>query len=636
MGEATDEILRILKERDVPATFFLLGDKITVHPGQVRAIYEAGHTIGTHSFSHEPSVHESRERVTEELNRTNALIEGLIGRSAVLYRPPFNLGMKPFEVTPPPGSSELWDWVYDAGYVPVGIDLDSDDWMAESFEEVLNEARTAIEQKRGRYYGVDQHVFLLHDDSFTAEALPEILTYIDEAGYEIVPLTRLLGMSYDEAMPVSSRTFEGVVTAIVLHVSRYALMTVLVLSLFAAGLALLRILGFLWFKLAHRKTAVTEAKLLQRFEGTVSVLIPAYNEAKNVRSTLFSILKNTRQPDEIIVIDDGSTDDTLAHARAVADVYPGRILILTKKNGGKASALNYGLTHADGDVVIAIDGDTVLDTHCIDALVRPFVSGRVGAAAGKIMPARAKTLLEKYQYLEYVAGQNIDKEFISWLGAVNIVPGAVGAWRRQALLEVGGYSDDTLVEDQDLTLALLGKNYGVVYVPTALAYTEVPTTIRSFYLQRFRWTFGTFQCLWKYRHYLFNDVTLRLSWISLPYAFTFNILMPVVTLGLNISVIIGVAMGAIHPGLWSLLALTLLDMLYVYVALLDEDPATRPSALHVLLQRFAYLGIYTVVVFLVVLKVLDGSKTRWNKLARLGTAERMFAQKLMNASSVKH
>jgi cellulose synthase/poly-beta-1,6-N-acetylglucosamine synthase-like glycosyltransferase len=247
------------------------------------------------------------------------------------------------------------------------------------------------------------------------------------------------------------------------------------------------------------------------------------------------------------------------------------------------------------------------------------------------MPARTKTLLEKYQYLEYVSGQNIDKEFISWLGAVNIVPGAVGAWRRQALLEVGGYSDDTLVEDQDLTLALLGKNYGVVYVPTALAYTEVPTTIRSFYLQRFRWTFGTFQCLWKYRRNLFNDATLRLSWISLPYAFTFNILMPVITLALNISVVVGVFMGAIHPGLWALLVLTFLDMLYAHVALLDENPDTRPSALHVLLQRFAYLAIYTVVVFLVVLKVLDGSKTRWNKIARLGTAERMFAQKLMNA-----
>jgi peptidoglycan/xylan/chitin deacetylase (PgdA/CDA1 family) len=366
VGEATDKILQVLDARDVPATFFVLGEKITAHPGQVRDIYDDGHIIGIHSFSHAPTVHESRERVVEELDRTNTLIESLIGRSAVLYRPPFNLNMKPFEVTPPPGSSEVWDWVYDAGYVPVGIDLDSDDWMAESFEEVLNEARTAIEQKRGRYYGIDQHVFLLHDDMYTAEALPQILAYIDEAGYEIVPLTSLLGLSYEEVMPASPRTLGGVATAVVLYVSHYALMAVLVVSMFAAGLALVRIFGFLWFKLAHRKTAVTEAKLLGRFDGTVSVLIPAYNEAENVRSTILSILNNTRQPDEIIVIDDGSTDDTLIHTRAIADLYPGRILVLTKKNGGKSSALNYGLAHADGDVVIAIDGDTVLDTHCID------------------------------------------------------------------------------------------------------------------------------------------------------------------------------------------------------------------------------------------------------------------------------
>jgi cellulose synthase/poly-beta-1,6-N-acetylglucosamine synthase-like glycosyltransferase len=379
---------------------------------------------------------------------------------------------------------------------------------------------------------------------------------------------------------------------------------------------------------------VTEAKLLERFEGTITVLIPAYNEAENVRATILSVLNNTRQPDEIIVIDDGSTDDTLAYAEATAAEYPGLVQVLAKPNGGKSSALNRGIAEATGDVLIAIDGDTVLHPQCIDSLARPFKSKRVGAAAGKIMPARTETLLEKYQYLEYIAGQNIDKEFISFLGSVNIVPGAVGAWRRTALIEAGGYSDDTLVEDQDLTLALLGKNYGVVYVPTAIAYTEVPASTRSFYLQRFRWTFGTFQCLWKYRSYLFNDRTLRLSWISLPYAFTFNILMPLVTLALNVSVAIGIAMDVVHPGLLSLIVITMLDMLYAYVALLDEPRPTRPSVLYVLLQRFAYLGIYTVVVFLVVLKILDGSPTRWNKLVRLGTAQELFERDILHARGI--
>lgn len=628
-GQATADILAVLAEHKTPATFFLTGEHIVAYPAQVKAIYDAGHIIGNHTYTHAQSVHENRETITRELHRTNTLIEALIGRSAILYRPPFLLDLGGFEVEPSPESKPVWSWVYDAGYIPIGVDLDTDDWVAESPGEVLEEAREALTKKKTNWYELEQHVLLFHDDPNTARALPHILALIEGEGLTVVPLTTLLAMNRDIVMPPTGSTSQSIAVAVVLLSSSGMLITILVLSLFMAVAALARMVGFLVFKSRQRKRAPVDARLLPRFAGTISVLIPAYNEAENIRATIRSVLANTRQPDEIIVIDDGSTDATLAYARSLEAEHPGRIRVITKENGGKASALNCGIAVATGDIVIAIDGDTVLHPSCIDAASRPFVYGRVGAVAGKILPARMETFIERYQYLEYVVGQNIDKEFISSLGSVHVVPGAVGAWRREALRGVGGYSADTLVEDQDLTLALLGKNYGIVYAPSAVAYTEVPTTLGALYLQRFRWTYGTFQCLFKYRRYLFSDEALRLGWISLPYSFTFNIVMPVVALALSLSVIIGVIVGVVHPGFLMLLVFTALDTLYAYVALLEEPKIQQWLALLVPFQRFAYLIAYSIIILLVLVKILDGSPTRWNKSARNGSAERFFRERLM-------
>ena len=391
-GKATDDILAVLKEHNTPATFFMLGEKVMVNPDQVQNIYNAGHIIGNHTYSHALSVHDSEEQIVEELNRTNTMLESLTGHSAVLYRPPFLLSLKPFEVQPPPESTPLWSWIYKAGYVPVGVDLDSDDWIAESPEEALEEARVALTQKKERYFGIDQHIFLLHDDPNTAEALPEILALIKEAGYEVVPLTTLLGLSRDAVMPPSDTTLAGIATRVVLVSSEIILLTIFILAAFTAVIAILRIVGFLTFKYKQRTRAVFDAHLLPRFPGTISVLIPAYNEAENVRATIYSVLQNTRQPDEILVIDDGSSDDTLQHAHDLEALYPERVRVLSKQNGGKSSALNAGVREATGDIIIAIDGDTVLHPSCLDEVSRPFMHERVGAVAGKILPARVSDI----------------------------------------------------------------------------------------------------------------------------------------------------------------------------------------------------------------------------------------------------
>ncbi len=628
-GRATDDILAVLEERQTPATFFLVGRNIIRHPEQVRRIADAGHIIGNHTYTHAESLaYAGQRRMLSELDRTNALIESITGRSAILYRPIGLKGLQPFEVTPAPGTSERWDWLYERGYVTVGVDLDSNDWQMATKEGVIANMREQLDAKETMYYGIDLQVALLHDLPQTAAALPEILDMIEERGFEVVPLTYVLGLSEDEVMPPVVPGASVVATTALLGGMTFALPVFFVLAFLLMFVAVLRIVTFTWFKLAQRRQAIPYRRLLPRFQGTVSVLIPAYNEAENVRATILSVLQNTRQPDEIIVIDDGSTDETFARAEEMQAKYPGIVRVITQRNAGKSQALNNGLRHATGEVVVAIDGDTVLDVECIDAVVRPFAEPRIGATAGKIVPANTDTMMEKYQHLEYMVGQNIDKQVVSALGSVNIVPGAVGAWRRDAVLAAGGYSTDTLVEDQDLTLALLGMNYGVVYVPDAIAYTEVPRTVRSFYTQRFRWTYGTFQCIWKYRSYLWGDRALRLGWISLPYAFLFNVLMPVSALFINMFIIMGIIVGILHPGFWILAAFTLVDIFYAYIAFLDEPRRSRKYIALVPLQRFAYLFVYSAIIFLVVLKVLDGSPTRWNKLKRLGSAERFFNERM--------
>ncbi len=620
-GRATDEIMETLERERVPATFFLVGERILAHPKQARELVARGFEVGNHTFSHEATVHESGARIVRELNETNAVMEAATGHAALLYRPPYLTDLAPFEVVPAADEHYIWRAVYDAGYVPIGVDLDSDDWEVASKEEALVEVRSALAAKAARYYGRPQHIFLFHDNEYTAEALPEIIRLIRAEGYEIVPLTTALGVSRDAVMPVATMT-PGVVSDRILLAAVAHLSSVIeVLTVFVSMLAVARIAVFVWLFVARRREGVSS---LPTFPGTVSVLIPAYNEAENIRATIMSVLGNTRVPDEVIVIDDGSTDATLAVARDVATQYP-LVRVVAKENGGKSSALNLGLVVAQGEVVVAIDSDTVLAPDCIDALIRPFSAPRIGATAGKVVPALARKPLERYQLLEYLVGQNIDKEVISTLGSVHVVPGAVGAWRRTALHAVGGYSDETLVEDQDLTLALLGRNYGVVYVPEAVAYTEAPSNIRSFYLQRLRWTYGTFQCLYKYRAYLFGDRALRLGWFALPYAVTFSVLVPIVALALNLSIILGTLLGTTHPNmLFFLFVFTAVDILYAYLGLFHEPKASRPSVWLVPFQRFVYLFVYSAIVLLVVLKIADGTPTRWHKLQRTGAAQQHF------------
>jgi len=359
----------------------------------------------------------------------------------------------------------------------------------------------------------------------------------------------------------------------------------------------------------------------------VSVIIAAYNEEAVIAKTIASIERSTYGLEEIIVVDDGSTDRTAEIARSGGLRPPeprgmgGRrppLRLLTQPNSGKAAALNHGIRHARGDVLVCVDADTVLQPDAIALLVRHFDDPRVGAVAGNVKVGNRHRLATKLQSIEYITSQNLDRRAWESLDAVTVVPGAIGAWRRDAVVAAGGYREDTMAEDMDLTWRLRRAGWRIECDNDAISYTEAPETIGALFRQRFRWAFGTLQCLWKHRgalgrHEWFGRAMLPSLWI---FQIAFQLLSPVVDLQ--------IALTAFEPGVsWtfigSMFALfTAIDLAASAVAhRIEREPMTSLPLL--VLQRFFYRQLMYVAIVKSLASAVQGLRTGWNKLERLGT-----------------
>ena len=273
-----------------------------------------------------------------------------------------------------------------------------------------------------------------------------------------------------------------------------------------------------------------ERRDLEWWPASVAVVIPAYNEAKVICNTVNSLLVSSRSDFDIIVIDDGSTDET---AEVVREAYANdpRVKLLQKTNGGKASAANFALARCNAEVVIFIDGDTVFDVDAISKLVRHFSDPSVGAVAGFALVGNRVNILTKFQSVEYIVGQCLDRRAFAYLNANGVVPGAIGAWRRAALTGVGGYATDTLAEDADATFSIIRNGWKVVFEPEAEARTEAPETLQSFLKQRYRWMFGMLQVVSKHRAAFIAGDPKGLGWLAIPnmliFLFQFAFISPV-------------------------------------------------------------------------------------------------------------
>jgi cellulose synthase/poly-beta-1,6-N-acetylglucosamine synthase-like glycosyltransferase/spore germination protein YaaH/peptidoglycan/xylan/chitin deacetylase (PgdA/CDA1 family) len=648
--EWTPKILDVLKREHATATFFLIGIQTDKFSGLAKRIYKEGHTIGNHTFTHPDVSNISSTYMKVELNLTERLFASLMGIRVTLLRPPYAIDEEPDtadQVRP-------LEFAQDLGYITVGNRIDPNDWSDKVPAGNGTTRRHTAEEIAGYVLahlppcsGSDLrcgNIVLLHDGggdrSETVRALPMIIEGVRARGYEIAPVYELLDKTRADVMaPLSTP-------------QRWAArLDGLGFWLFEAG-----IIGITWIfflgdllmtgRLLFIGAAAVYDRLQEKIFGKpaevasykpkVAVLIPAYNEEKVIVRTVRAALNSDYPNLRVIVIDDGSKDRTLEVARAAfaGEERAGRVLILTKPNSGKAEALNYGIEHIkDAEIFVGIDADTIIVSDAISRLVPHFINPRVGAIAGNAKVGNRVNLWTRWQALEYITSQNFERRALDVLGAVSVVPGAIGAWRVSAVREAGGYQIDTVAEDADLTMALLRRGYRVEYEDMALAYTEAPTNANGLMRQRFRWSFGILQSVYKH-----SGVFARkgaLGFVALPNIVIFQILLPLVSPLIDIMFAFGALWYFIqkhfHPDSTDPASFHKLVAFFFVFLVVDFLASALAFALErrrpddkedvwllsqVWLQRFAYRQLFSVVLFRTLKRALEGRRFAWDKLER--------------------
>ncbi|HOX42454.1 MAG TPA: glycosyltransferase [Myxococcota bacterium] len=609
--EWTPRILEVLEQTKAPAAFFVIGEQVLRFPELVEDASEAGHFIGNHTFLHPHLEELTPQESLAELASTQRLIEGLTGRRTSLFRAPYTAdviiddekGLAPMRTA------------LEAGYVVVGANVDSQDWKLPDGLAIA--ARVVAEIERGA-----GQVVLFHDGggdrSATVEAVRLLVPALRTRGYEIVPLDKLLGLPRSEIeppMPLGERVISWGNAALA-WLRSWAWAIIAVLFFACTVLAALRILFLgamvLFEHLMLRRAKQAEAA--QAYQPLVTVIIPAFNEEKVIASTLASLQATGYPEAEFLVIDDGSKDRTAEVVTAIAARDP-RVRLLSQPNSGKAAAANHALREARGEVIVAVDADTLVAPDAIPKLVRHFVDPNVTAVCGNVEVGNVNSWLTAFQAVEYVTSQNFDRRAFSALNCISVVPGALGAWRRAAVLAAGGYSQDTLTEDADLTLTILRSGGHVVYESQAIARTEAPESMGGFLRQRFRWTYGTYQCLWKHKR-AFGRGTL--GWVGLPNIVLFQILFPALSPIGDAVMVFSVIRGDWNAFLSGYLAFLAMDLCASLLAFwLDRKP--KWWLLLLLIQRFCYRQIMYWVSLKAMVAALRGMRHGWRKLDRQGS-----------------
>ncbi|HST50805.1 MAG TPA: glycosyltransferase [Pyrinomonadaceae bacterium] len=633
----TPRVLDILKQEQVPASFFIIGEYGQENPALVKRIVADGHDIGNHSYTH-PNLGEMPDRVTDlELNATERLIESLTGRSTILFRPPYFGDAEPTtsdEVEPIVRAKRL-------GYLTVGLHVDPDDWATPGTDEIVKRTVEGVTSKSTDFDQRGQ-IVLLHDGggdrSQTIEALPQIIEQLRARGYRFVTVSELAGLKQSQTMPAVHENRDvfaraNAVTFYALSTGGWLIRWIFIVGIFL-GIGRLIFIGALALaqRLRSRRRELTHAG--EGFAPFVSVIVPAFNEERVICKTVESLLASDYERFEIVVVDDGSPDGTSDVVRERFAREP-RVRLFKKENGGKAGALNYGLALARGEVVVGLDADTVFAPHTLRSLARRFADPKIGAVAGNAKVGNRINLVTRWQALEYITSQNLDRRAFSTLNCITVVPGAVGAWRRELVERAGGFSSDTLAEDQDLTLRVRRLGYEVGYEEDAVAWTEAPDTMQGLRKQRFRWSFGTLQCMWKHKGALFNPKHGALGFIAMPNVWVFQILFPLISPLMDL-MFIWTFIAAIlerleHPTEHAVSNFGQVAFYYALFLAVDWASAAFAFALEkreqwnllwwLFLQRFGYRQVMYTVMVRSFLSAARGVLVGWGKLERKDTVE---------------
>ncbi len=634
----TPKILDILKAKGVKGTFMMIGAEAQENVGLMKRVMREGNEIGNHTYSH-PDISEISQRQLDlELTLTERLFASKLGVQPLYFRPPYSIDQEPDT----DDQAAPVEHIQQEGYTIIGNKMDTDDWdehprksPAEISQSILDQLATM--KVKPQFRG---SIILLHDGggdrSATVAALPVLIDTLRAHGYTIVPVSALMGKTTAEVMPQltvrqyvralpDSIAFSGL--AIIGH---FIVMAFFVGDiLMSARLILVGVLAIIdRLRRPHRVAS-------PGYNPRVAVLIPAYNEETVIVRTVRSVLNSDYPNLHIIVIDDGSSDRTFEVAKAAytAEIASGRVQVLTKPNGGKAAALNYALELLQEEIYVGIDADTVIASDAISKLIPHFEDPLIGAVAGNAKVGNRVNLWTRWQALEYITSQNFERRALDLFNVVTVVPGAIGAWRTAPVKAVGGYPINTVAEDADLTMALLELKLKVVYEDRSLAFTEAPIDAKGLMRQRFRWSFGILQAVWKHRLAFVRNKAMGL--FALPNILIFQMLLPLVSPFIDLMFVAGVIHYFVdryyHPEAASAAsfekllayfgAFLLIDFLTSSIAFSLErrHPANKGDGwllFHIWLQRFAYRQVFSIVLFKTLKRAIDGKPFNWEKLER--------------------
>ncbi|MEU3680329.1 bifunctional polysaccharide deacetylase/glycosyltransferase family 2 protein [Streptomyces sp. NPDC048405] len=619
----TPQVLDILEKYDVPGTFFLVGSMVARHPGIVRDMVEQGNEVGVHTFTHVDLSYQSQARVTREIEQTQLALAGAAGITTTLFRAPYSSQTDAIDNY----SWPVYESLGEDGYTSVFIDTDSDDWKRPGVSKIVEWATP----EDGEGASV-----LFHDAggerSQTIEALPKYIEKMKAKGYTF---TTVSGATAEQrpasGAPASTGSGDGlqaahhVAAGATLYEGKALIAAVAVaewtVPALSAGLVIVgvAVIGRFAMMLVlarrhHRQRNRRRFGWGPPVTGPVSVIVPAYNEKECIEATLRSLARSTH-PVEIIVVDDGSTDGTADIAESLG--LPG-VRVVRQANAGKPAALNNGVRHARYDIVVMMDGDTVFEPDTVRHLVQPFADPSVGAVAGNAKVGNRRTLIGAWQHIEYVMGFNLDRRMYDLLRCMPTIPGAIGAFRREAVLQVGGMSDDTLAEDTDITIALHRAGWRVVYEEHARAWTEAPGSLGQLWSQRYRWSYGTMQALWKHRRSLTDKgPSGRFGRVGMPLVVLFQVVTPVFAPLIDVFTLYSMLFVDFRAALLAWLAVLGVQLVCAaYAFRLDREKYRY--LLMMPLQQLAYRQMMYLVLIHSCVTALTGGRLRWQKLKRTG------------------
>jgi len=611
----TPRILDILKREHVPAAFFVVGSMAEKSIPILRREFDEGYEIGNHTFFHPDISAISLQRVNLELNATRKLIESVTGRSTILFRPPFNADAEPqtlAEVIPVAESRKQ-------SYITIGESIDPWDWQPGVTADSII-ARTIKEKDAGS-------MLLLHDAGGdtreeTVKALPEIIHYFKSHGYKFTTIADVLHKTKADLMPpIRDDANSGVLGSLynfLIEFYFYGNWFLLYLFLSAIFLAVGRVvlIGILAVRQYADDKKLSRVKVDPGSLSPVSIIVPGYNEEVTAIKTIQSLLKIDYPSFEIIFVDDGSKDKTFELVNTAYGHHP-LVQVLSKPNGGKASALNFGISHAQYEFVVCIDADTQLKDDAVYHLMTFFTDDEIGAVAGTVKVGNENNLITRWQSIEYITAQNMDRRAFDLINSITVVPGAIGAFRKSAIYKAGGFTLDTLAEDCDLTMRILKRGYIVRNSDEAIAYTEAPETLNGLLKQRFRWSFGVMQSFWKNKDALFNKKYKFFGMLGMPNILVFQIILPLFSPLADLFMIFGLFSDKPGKIIAYYVGFVLIDFIVAVIAFWMQKEDYK-KLVYIIPQRFIWRQLMYYVLFKSIRRALKGELSGWGAQKRTG------------------